>query len=127
MDNARETSNIGYTRRRKTKQKHNTICVGHHYAQTNTNNVNKIWFLLQTAKCHGNYYLSNKEIFFKSIFVVVIAHYQYYTLITNINRQLIVSNFHICWCCSSYMLNQLVYWLTCSGPLRTTQSSLIWN
>ena len=26
----RETGNIGYTRRRKTKQKHNTICVGHH-------------------------------------------------------------------------------------------------
>jgi hypothetical protein len=27
----RETGNIGYTRWRKTKQKHNTICVGHHY------------------------------------------------------------------------------------------------
>jgi hypothetical protein len=27
---SRETSNIRYTRRRKTKQKHNTICVGHH-------------------------------------------------------------------------------------------------
>ena len=25
----RETGNIGYTRRRKTKQKHNTIYVGH--------------------------------------------------------------------------------------------------
>jgi len=25
---SRETSNIWYTRRRKTKQKHNTICVG---------------------------------------------------------------------------------------------------
>ena len=36
---SRETSNIGYTRRRKTK--HNTICVEHHYTQTNTNNVNK--------------------------------------------------------------------------------------
>jgi hypothetical protein len=29
------------TRRRQTKQKHNTICVGHHYSQANTNNVNK--------------------------------------------------------------------------------------
>ena len=29
------------TRQRQTKQKHNTICVGHHYTQTNTNNVNK--------------------------------------------------------------------------------------
>jgi hypothetical protein len=30
----RETGNIGYTRRRKTKQKHNKICVGLHYAYT---------------------------------------------------------------------------------------------
>jgi hypothetical protein len=40
---SRETGNIGYTRRRKTKQNHNTICIGHHYKQTNTNNVNKTW------------------------------------------------------------------------------------
>ena len=46
---SRETGNIGYTRRRKTKQKHNTIPVGHHYAQANTNNVNKTWTLLQTT------------------------------------------------------------------------------
>jgi len=32
---SRETGNIGYTRRRKTNQKHNTICVGHHYAKNN--------------------------------------------------------------------------------------------
>ena len=38
---SRETGNLGHNRQRKTKQKHNTICVGHHYAQTNTNNVNK--------------------------------------------------------------------------------------
>jgi len=39
---SRETGIIGYTRRRKTKQKHKSICVGHHYSQTNTNqNVNK--------------------------------------------------------------------------------------
>ena len=37
----RETDNIGYTRRRKTKEKHNTLRVGQHYAQTNTINVNK--------------------------------------------------------------------------------------
>ena len=30
----RETCNIGHARRRKTKQKHNTLCV---------NNVNKTW------------------------------------------------------------------------------------
>ena len=28
-----------------TKIKHNTICVGHHYAQANTNNINKTWAL----------------------------------------------------------------------------------
>ena len=45
------------TRRRQTKQsynkkqkdKHTTICVGHRYTQTNTNNVNKTWTLLQTT------------------------------------------------------------------------------
>jgi hypothetical protein len=35
----KETGNIGYTRRRKTKQKHNTIFVRHHYTQTNINNA----------------------------------------------------------------------------------------
>jgi hypothetical protein len=40
---------IGYTRRRKTKQKHNTICVGNHYTKINTNDVDKIWALLQTT------------------------------------------------------------------------------
>jgi len=38
---SRETGIVWYTRWRKTKQKYNTICVGHHYMQTNTNNVNK--------------------------------------------------------------------------------------
>ena len=28
---SRETGNIGYTRRRQTTQKHNTICVGYHF------------------------------------------------------------------------------------------------
>ena len=28
---------------------HKTICVGHHYTQTNTNNVNKVCALLQTT------------------------------------------------------------------------------
>jgi hypothetical protein len=31
-------------RRRQTKQKHNAICVGHQYTQTNTSKVNKTWF-----------------------------------------------------------------------------------
>ena len=35
----RETGNIGYTRQRKTKQKHNTIIVEHNNMQTNINNT----------------------------------------------------------------------------------------
>jgi hypothetical protein len=29
---SKETGNIGFTKRRKTKHKQYTICVGHHYA-----------------------------------------------------------------------------------------------
>ena len=39
----------GYTRWRQTKQKHKTIYVGHYYTQTNTNNVNEAWAILQTT------------------------------------------------------------------------------
>jgi len=41
----RKTDNTEYTRRRQTKQKHNTIFEWHHYTQTNTNSVNKTWAL----------------------------------------------------------------------------------
>ena len=46
MDNPEKLA----TRRWQTNQKHNTICVGHHYAQPNTNNVNKTCTLLQTTE-----------------------------------------------------------------------------
>ena len=40
MDNPEKlAAYIGYTRQRKRKQKHNTICVGHHNAQTNINHI----------------------------------------------------------------------------------------
>ena len=39
MDNL-ENLETGNTRRRKTKQKHNTIFVGDHYMKINTNNIN---------------------------------------------------------------------------------------
>jgi hypothetical protein len=57
MENPEKSGNIGPTKRRKSKQKHNTICVGHHYMQANTNNVNMIWSLLQTTggKIEANY------------------------------------------------------------------------
>jgi hypothetical protein len=41
MDNPEKLATLGYTRRRKEKQEHNTICVGHRYAQTSINNVTK--------------------------------------------------------------------------------------
>jgi hypothetical protein len=46
---SRETGNMRYTRRRKTKQKHSTIYVGHNYTQPNTNNANQAFTLLQTT------------------------------------------------------------------------------
>jgi hypothetical protein len=33
----------------KQSKKRNTICVRHHYAQTNTNNINKTWAPIQTT------------------------------------------------------------------------------
>ena len=52
MDNPEKLATLGTqdTRRRKTKQKHNTICVGHPYTQTNRNDVNKTCTFLQTTK-----------------------------------------------------------------------------
>ena len=51
MDNPEKLATLGTqeTRRWQTKQKHNTICVGHHYEQTNTNNINKTSTLQQTT------------------------------------------------------------------------------
>jgi hypothetical protein len=40
---SRETGNIGYIRRRKTKQKHNTICVGHHH-------MHNVWLFFSCLK-----------------------------------------------------------------------------
>jgi hypothetical protein len=43
------SANIGYSWLRKKKQKYNTLCVEHHYVQTNMNNVYKTWTLLKTT------------------------------------------------------------------------------
>ena len=45
MDNPEKVATYGT----QEEEKHNTICVGHHYTQTNTNNINKTWALLQTT------------------------------------------------------------------------------
>ena len=49
-------------RRRQTKLKHNTICVGHYYTQARTNNANKTRALLQTTGCKDqqNIVIGNK-------------------------------------------------------------------
>ena len=41
FDNTHDHRGMNFIGRRKTKQKHNTICVGHHYPQANKNNINK--------------------------------------------------------------------------------------
>ena len=50
MDNPEKPATLATqnTRRWQTKQKTQHICGGHHYAQTNTNNVNKTCALIQT-------------------------------------------------------------------------------
>ena len=40
---SRETDNIGHTR--QTKQKHNTICAGHHYMQGNIYIISEFFLL----------------------------------------------------------------------------------
>jgi hypothetical protein len=47
MDNPRKLATYDAQDEQKTKQ--NTICIGHHYTQTNTNNINKALAILQTT------------------------------------------------------------------------------
>ena len=65
MDNVEKLVDIGYTRWRKTKQKHNTIYVGHHYTQINTNNVNKTWHNWKKGQTEHRFYT---EIVTKNVF-----------------------------------------------------------
>ena len=46
MDNPEKLATYGT----QDEEKHNTKCVAHHHAQTNTNNVNKTWALIQTTE-----------------------------------------------------------------------------
>jgi hypothetical protein len=41
MGNPEKLATLGIQDEKKQNKKHNTICVGHHYTQANTNNVNK--------------------------------------------------------------------------------------
>ena len=52
IDNPEKLATVGTQTkwRRQSNQKHNTICVGHQYTQTNINNINKTWTLLETKQ-----------------------------------------------------------------------------
>ena len=41
-EHPRETGSTGHTRRRKTKEKHKTTCIGDHYTQPSTDGMNMI-------------------------------------------------------------------------------------
>jgi hypothetical protein len=41
MDNPEKLATLGTQDKEKQNKKHHTICVGHHYMQSNINNVNK--------------------------------------------------------------------------------------
>ena len=41
MDNPEKLARVHKTKKQKPNKNSNIICVGHHYAQTNTNNVHK--------------------------------------------------------------------------------------
>ena len=49
MDNPRKLATQDKQGEEEQSKTHNTICVGHHFAQTNTTEANKTWTLLQTT------------------------------------------------------------------------------
>ena len=69
IENTEGAIKNGQSREDKTNQKQNTIRVGHHYTQTNTNNVIKAWALLQTTG--GNYYICQR------LHMTIVSSYNY--------------------------------------------------
>ena len=53
MDNPEKLATLGTQDEDKQNKKYNTICVGYHYTQTNKNNVNKTWTVVQTTGDKG--------------------------------------------------------------------------
>jgi hypothetical protein len=76
---SRETDKLGYTRRNKTKQKHNTMYVGHHYAHTHTINENKTCALQQiTGKTGTKHSLCEIYVNITNGVIFFTHHEQYY-------------------------------------------------
>jgi len=49
IDNTEKLATLGTQDEDKQNKKHSTICVEHHYGQTNTNNPNKTWTPIKTT------------------------------------------------------------------------------
>jgi len=76
---SREADNLGYTIRNKTKQKHNTMYVGHHYAHTHIINVNKTCALQQTTDKTGTKHrLCEIDVNITNGVIFITHHEQYY-------------------------------------------------
>ena len=82
--------NTGYTRRKK---KHNTICIRNHYTETNTNNVNKTYDLLQTT--------GGKE---ESNIVFMLVNYLLISSLDSILYQTVIQFCQSAWQTRLYML-----------------------
>ena len=65
---SREHDNIGYTRRRKPNQEHNTICVGHYNAQTRRTKRRLYAEIVKDITTRKNeILLSNFSIYYRSV------------------------------------------------------------
>ena len=75
MDNPGKLAKLGAQDEHKQQQNNNTLCVGHHYTQTNTNNVSKIWALLQTTGGKDELNIVFEKIFIQyiSMFIGIIS------------------------------------------------------
>jgi hypothetical protein len=70
MDNPEKLATLGTqdTKRRQAKQKHNTICVGHHYTQTNCYITNCIRNENQSNKMEG---LNAYNVYIQDIHIMI--------------------------------------------------------
>ena len=86
MDNPKKLATKGTQDEEKQTKKHNTKKNGQHYAQTNTNKINKTWALLQTSGGEDKpnivlYHNNNNNMFTSK------AHKYYSSYIDNTNRK----------------------------------------
>ena len=132
-----------FTRRRQPKQKtqHNTVYVGQHYAQTNTNNVDKTGVLLQTTggKDDPNIVSNQMIVFVISCQKILLPHIVLLNVILSVslytqctvyistplsivfNKLTIASPYYV----SSWLLNFLYYHCVCDQNILLLQHKMI--